>query len=236
MKDKVKLQYLLPIRCVIFLLFYAFKAVHGNNDISSWSVIASVTNIFTVYIIISAAKPRGMSYAQLINYRKGQFRAKDILLIIGLAAVGMAGMYLSGLLCYGTIMPEAAIRLMAPIPPFFAITNLLVLPVTAALAEDGLYLGCGVGQIENKYAALIIPALLYALQHCFIPTIFDVRYMLYRFLSFLPLTVIFCVYYQKKRDPLPAMISHGLLDLATSSTILAMSVIPGLYEQALGQG
>ncbi|MCR5517017.1 MAG: CPBP family intramembrane metalloprotease [Lachnospiraceae bacterium] len=229
MKDKVKLEYLLPLRCIVFLLFYVFKALCGNNDISSWSIIASVTNIFTIYILIKATKQRGMTYSQLINCRKGQFMVKDILLIIVFAAVGMAGMYLSGFVCYGTIQPEVSMRLVAPILPFFAMANCLLLPITATLAEDGLYLGCGTSRIENKYAAVIVPSFFYALQHCFIPTIFDVRYMVYRFLSFLPLTVIFCLYYQKKRSPLPVMISHGLLDLATSSTILAMSVIPYIF-------
>ena len=234
MKNKVKLEYLLPLRCIVFLLFYVFKAMRMNSDISSWSVIASITNIFTIYILTVAAKSRGMTYSQLINFRKGQFRANDILLIIAFAAVGMAGMFLAGLVCYGTIQPEVSVRLIAPIPPFFAMANFLLLPITAALAEDGLYLGCGTARIENKYAAVIVPTFFYALQHCFIPAIFDVRYMVYRFLMFLPLAMIFCLYYQKKRSPLPLMISHGLLDLATSSSILAMSVIPSAYEQWAG--
>lgn len=231
MKDKVKLEYLLPLRCIVFLLFYVIKAMRMNSDISSWSVIASITNILTIYILTVAAKLRGMTYSQLINFRKGQFRANDILLIIAFAAVGMAGMFLAGLVCYGTIQPEVSVRLIAPIPPFFAMANFLLLPITSALAEDGLYLGCGTARIENKYAAVIVPTFFYALQHCFIPAIFDVRYMVYRFLMFLPLAMIFCLYYQKKRSPLPLMISHGLLDLATSSSILAMSVIPSAYEQ-----
>lgn len=234
MKDKVKLEYLLPLRCIVFLLFYVFKAMRMNSDISSWSVIASIANILTIYILTVAAKSRKMTYSQLINFRKGQFRANDILLIIAFAAVGMSGMFLSGLVCYGTIQPEVSVRLIAPIPPFFAMSNFLLLPITATLAEDGLYLGCGTARIENKYAAVIVPSFFYALQHCFIPAIFDVRYIVYRFLMFLPLTVIFCLYYQKKRSPLPLMISHGLLDLATSSSILAMSVIPGAYEQWAG--
>ena len=231
MKDKVKLEYLLPLRCIVFLLFYVIKAMRMNSDISSWSVIASITNILTIYILTVAAKLRGMTYSQLINFRKGQFRANDILLIIAFAAVGMAGMFLAGLVCYGTIQPEVSVRLIAPIPPFFAMANFLLLPITSALAEDGLYLGCGTARIENKYAAVIVPTFFYALQHCFIPAIFDLRYMVYRFLMFLPLAMIFCLYYQKKRSPLPLMISHGLLDLATSSSILAMSVIPSAYEQ-----
>ncbi|MBQ5310925.1 MAG: CPBP family intramembrane metalloprotease [Oscillospiraceae bacterium] len=115
-----------------------------------------------------------------------------------------------------------------------AVINIFLLPVTTALAEDGLYLGGGVGHIQNKYTAVIVPAFFYALQHCFIPTLFDVRYMVYRFASFLPLTVIFCIYFRKRREPLPVMISHVILDLATAVSISVTSLIPGAYEQMSG--
>jgi len=41
--------------------------------------------------------------------------------------------------------------MIAPIPLWIAIINILILPISTALAEDGLYLGCGVNQIKNKY-------------------------------------------------------------------------------------
>ena len=44
------------------------------------------------------------------------------------------------------------------------------------------------------------------------------------------LTVILCWYYQKKRDPLPIMVGHVLIDMMTVSWILATSLIPGFYE------
>ena len=55
--------------------------------------------------------------------------------------------------------------------------------------------------------------------------------MLYRFLSFLPLTVIFCLYYRKQKNPMPAMVSHAILDAATGAMILMTSVSPALYEK-----
>ena len=67
--------------------------------------------------------------------------------------------------------------------------------------------------IKNKYVAIIVPALFFALQHSFIPTLFDVRYVVYRFISFLPL-----------------MIGHAIIDVATVMQILATSVSPELYE------
>ena len=59
--------------------------------------------------------------------------------------------------CYGVI-PYAAPMMIAPINPVLAVINILVLPVTTALAEDGLYLGGGVNSIKNKYLAIFIPA------------------------------------------------------------------------------
>lgn len=118
-----------------------------------------------------------------------------------------------------------------PIPLWLAAINIIVLPISTAFAEDGLYLGCGVNQIQNKYMAIIIPALFFALQHSFIPTLFDVKYIIYRFLSFLPLTIILCWDYHKKRNPLPIMVGHTIIDVATVMQIFATSLVPGLYEK-----
>ena len=88
----------------------------------------------------------------------------------------------------------------------------------------------GVSQIKNKYAAVLVPAFFFALQHSFIPTLFDFRYIIYRFLSFLSLTIILCHNYYKKRNPLPIMIGHGVIDVATVAQILMTSAVPGFYE------
>ena len=120
--------------------------------------------------------------------------------------------------------------MIAPINKILAIVNCLLLPVTTALAEDGLYLGCGVNVIENKAAGIIVPAFFYTLQHCFIPTLFDGKFILYRFLSFLPLTIILCLHYRKKRNPLPIMIGHAIIDFVSVSWILATSFSPEFYE------
>ena len=41
---------------------------------------------------------------------------------------------------------------------WLAFINVAILPITTAFAEDGVYLGCGVNQIQNKIlATLVIP-------------------------------------------------------------------------------
>ena len=234
--DKAALPLLLPVRSIIFLfIFVVGSRIVGKSvdDISNWwSIAATVVNILILLLLICIASKEGRTFRELINYQKGQTKARDIVIVSLIALfVGMGFMYLAGFLIYGSFMPRISLTLIAPIPKALAILNLLLLPVTTALAEDGLYLGYDVNRIEKKWAAIAFPAFFYALQHCFIPTLFDVRYMAYRFLSFLPLTVIFCFHYRRNRNPVPIMVGHAILDLATAMFIFATSVFPGVYDE-----
>lgn len=236
--NKKYMAYLLPIRCVIFAFIFiigAFITKQKIEDISNWwSIAASIVNIIVLLILYFIARKNESSYWELINYQKGKTKAKQITGISFLILViGITGMYIAGYFCYG-IIPYAAPMMIAPIPVWLAVINVVILPVTTALAEDGLYLGCGVNQIQNKFLAITIPAFFFALQHSFIPTLFDLKYIIYRFVSFLPLTLILCWYYYKKRNPLPIMVGHAIIDMATVIQILATSAIPGFYEMMCG--
>lgn len=234
--DKKTVYPLLASRCIIFpAVFVSGAAIVGKKTgdiVSRWTTVASAVNALTILMLIFIAKKHKLTYRELINYRKGHSGARKIILTaLATLLIGMGGMYLSGLIFYGSVMPAVSLRIIAPVPKAAAIINLIVLPVTTALAEDGLYLGAGVGQLPNSRAGIAVPAFFYALQHCFIPTIFDIKYMIYRFLMFLPLIVLFCINYRKNRDPLPIMAGHALLDLATAVSVLATSVIPDVYDK-----
>lgn len=227
--------YMLPVRCFMFILIFVLGAMITRRkieDISNWwSIVASIVNIITILMIFFLIKKNKSNYWELINYQKGKTEVRQIIRISAfMLLIGMSGMYMAGYVCYG-IIPYAAPMLIAPIPLWLSIMNMIVMPISTAFAEEGLYLGCGVNQIKNKYMAIMIPAFFFALQHSFIPMLFDIKYMIYRFLSFLPLTIILCRYYYKKRNPLPIMIGHTMIDVATAIQIFLTSLIPGLYEK-----
>ena len=232
-----KLKYLLPIRSILFVLIFIVGAAITGRELAAisnwWSIVATVVNFITVLVIILAAKKLKTSYAKIISYEKGKTRKRQVVAISAIVLlVGTLGMYLAGWLCYGKL-PYASPMMIAPIPAALAIINFVALPVTVAFAEDALYLGCGVNQIKNKAAAILVPAFFYALQHSFIPTLLDPRFMIYRFLSFLPLTIILCWHYWKHRNPVPIMIGHALIELASVILILATSLSPAIYDYML---
>ena len=231
-----KMKYLLPLRSILFIAIFLIGALITSQnlpDISNWwSIVATIVNIITIIILILLTKKNG-GFAKLINYQKGKTTKKQaIIMSLIILFVGTWGMYLAGLICYGKF-PYAAPMMIAPIPATLAIINFILLPATVSFAEDGLYLGCGVNQIKNKYAAIFVPAFFFALQHCFIPTLLDAKYIIYRFLSFLPLTIILCWHYQKHRNPVPIMIGHALIEVASVVMILITSLSPELYNAML---
>lgn len=237
MNTNKNMVYLLPVRCVVFFLIFIIGAMITHQkveDISNWwSITASIVNIVVILILFIIPGKNKSSYWKLINYQRGKTNVKQIIGIsVLILVIGIAGMYMAGYFCYG-IIPYTAPMMIAPIPVWLAVINVVILPVTTAFAEDGLYLGCGVNQIQNKVLAITVPAFFFALQHSFIPTLFDFKYIIYRFLSFLPLTFILCWYYYKKRNPLPIMVGHAIIDVATVMQILATSTISGFYEMML---
>jgi len=237
--NKKYLPFLLPIRSIIFVLVFIAGSHMVRKEVDEisnwWTIVATIINILIIVMLILVAKKCGMTYGKLINYKKGATKISQVILVVIITFVGaMIGMSLAGYLCYGVI-PYMAPMMVAPVPIPLAIINFLLLPVTTALAEDGLYLGIGVNYLKNKWISILVPAFFYALQHCFIPTIFDTKFIIYRFISFLPLTVIYCYYYYKHRNPVSIMIGHAAVDLMTVMSVLATSMIPGLYEQMLIQ-
>ena len=232
-----KMKYLLPIRSIMFILIFiigSYITKKSLNDITNWwSIVATVSNIIIIIILVFIAKKMNSSYKKIINYEKGKTKVKDVIIIsLIVLLIGSSGMYLAGYICYHKF-PYAASMMIEPIPLILAVINFIALPLTVSFAEDGLYLGCGVNSFKNKYIAILVPAFFYALQHCFIPTLWDIKYVIYRFLSFMPLTIILCYYYYKKRNPLPIMIGHAIIELASVIMILMTSINPEFYQMMI---
>lgn len=223
---------LLSVRCCLFI--GATAALTLSFSLSEltrwWSILASVLNLLTIGILLLFCRRQKISYKQLIGYKSGQTKWTQLVAVVCvMLAVGLAGMYAAGYVCYGEF-PYMAADMVQPIPLVLAIVNLLVLPLTTTLAEDGLYLGVGVNRLNKKWLAIVIPAFFYAVQHCFIPFMCDANYLLYRFLSFLPLTLLICYWYYKTRNPLPFMVGHFMLNIATVLQIILFSANPEWYE------
>jgi len=214
---------------VVGLLFVIISSKSLEQASQWWVVICVICNIITIILLAVIFKNEGNSYKKIIRYEKENRNIKETLLIVlVMFLLGIGGMYGFGFMIYGYV----PVTMMQPIPVWIAVVNILLLPITVIFAEMPLYFGYSLNRIEqvsnNKLLAICYPMFFYALQHSFIPLLFDFKHILFRFLSFLPLMIVLGIIYYKKKNLTQLMIGHAMLDLATAVQILIISMFPSL--------
>ena len=225
------LPWILPLfRTALFILGgWLFVKITNQSyaDASKWwSPFCIIYNLITIFILFLVCRYEGITYKSLFHNgtEKLKFKSTFVFTLIMLA-IGVGGMLGFSLLFYQGL-PEFLIQ---PIPIWMAMINLFLLPITIVFAELPLYFGYSLkGIIKNTgkpVLAIIYTVFFYALQHSFIPLLWDYKYMLFRFLSFLPLMVFLGIQYHKKNNLEQMMIGHGVMDLSTGMQVLLMSIL-----------
>lgn len=218
---------------VLWIIFKQSNTVPPDNGIYKYSM-AEFTGGLPLYLYTKSNIQRTKVQRTKVLGKLVSVKFLYRLIFTGIMLlIGITGMYLAGWLCYGKF-PYLAPMMIAPVPPFIAILNIFILPLTTTLAEEGIYLGYGVNSFSSKWAAVFIPAFFYALQHSFIPTIFDIKFITYRFLSFLPLTIWICLKYYKGASISYIMTGHLVLNIATTIQIVITSFNPEAYARMSG--
>jgi len=213
------------------LSLFSFLSSSFDDLSQYWTVIVLFCNLATIFVLFFLCRTKEITFGKFINYEKGKTNWKTAMMVtLVMLAIGVGGMQLAGLISYGEI-PHFPLMLIQPIPLWIAIINVFALPLTTTIAEDGIYLG--VINQSNSKATVVLSAFFYALQHSFIPLMPDTSFAIYRFLSFLPVAIVMCFWYKKNRNPLPFMIGHFVLNLATVTQIVMTSISPELYEQMM---
>jgi hypothetical protein len=99
----------------------------------------------------------------------------------------------------------------------------LLFPASNALVECTTYFGYSyerLGASRRGWPGMLVPVFFLALQHIAIPLYLDGMYLLWRFLSFLPMALVVGIFYFKIRRLSPIVPAHFLADLSTLALIL----------------
>ena len=189
--------YLLPLRTILFIFIFLIISFFVKKDVKEiskyWTLVVIVCNFITIFALYKFCKKNNITYLKLIDYKKSKIKN---IIIIGLliTLIGIIGSYLSGFIFYKTI-PYTPDIMIQPLPLIIVIIDLILLPITSTFAEEGIYLGVGINKLKLLYPTIFF----YLLQHCFFPMILDIKYIVYRFVAFIPAIIFMCLYYKKKK-------------------------------------
>lgn len=229
---------LLPSRLLLFAAFQAVIALvlwiaTARFDLQAaglyWPFAATGANIVTVLVLWLVYKNEGRSFVELYKFTKGSV-GKDILVVVALfvlaAPLSMFPNTLLGNALFGNV--SAVMPLLFGSLPRLVAYLTLVFPLTIAFAELPLYMGYILPRISeqsgSRVLAVLVAGFFLALQHCTLPLVFDLRFVLWRFGMFLPLALFLAVVLAWRPRLLPyVMIGHALLDLTTVVMLISAS-------------
>jgi membrane protease YdiL (CAAX protease family) len=105
---------------------------------------------------------------------------------------------------------------------------IFLFPITQGLSELSLYFGYVMPRLEsgglNKILALSLPALMLGLQHIAVPFLFDIRFILWRALMYIPFAFFSGIVLHWRPRLLPYMaIVHVLMNMSFATMFLSVA-------------
>lgn len=201
-----------------------------STSIAWWPVTATIANLLSLLLLRGLLGYEGKRLAELVRIERSTWR-KDVLSSLGLLAVGgvlamVPNLGLATLLWGDAQAPLATF--VQPLPLWAALVALVGFPVTVALSELTTYYGYARPRLESlgatAWQAVVLVAVVHALQHAALPLAFDVRFVVWRSLMFLPFALFVGTALRSRPRLFPyLMVAHGLLDASVGLMVLQAS-------------
>lgn len=189
-----------------------------------WTVYGSLIDIACLISIAFLLRGEGLKISALIDFKR-EFFWRDIrmtlLLVLIFLVVGVIGGTLTGVLIYSGPPPA----IMGTLPLWGALYSLIIWPMLWGFTEQLTYQGYVLPRLQNligkTWLIISMIAIGYALQHTALPLVFDLKFILFRAFSSLPLLIMVPIYLRTRRLA-PFMIAHWVADALSVAVAMFM--------------
>jgi len=221
---------LLASRLVFFLTFQALIALQVNSWETSekyWLLTATLTNIVSIALLFILFRRDGEHYLNIFTFKMAGLK-KDIFIFSGLALLAVPIILLPGhflgIMLWGD--PDVPTEMMfRPIENWLVYILLVAFPVTIVFAELATYFRYIMPKLQNqlsaKWLAVLLPVIFLSIQHCTLPFIPDLNFMVFRALVYLPFAILIGIsIYFRPSLFIYFAIFHGIMDFAAALMFL----------------
>jgi len=213
----------LSLRFVLcFIVQFIVETVAKKNVWNWWPVYGTIVDFVCLLIIRYEGKKSNMG---LVGMIKNRFFVKKTVIrsiLVGLVYIPIAviGVVSAQIIIYGKESPP---KYIGGLPGFAKLYSISVFPVIWGFTEDLFYLGCFLPRIRkstNSFLSYLIVGFFWALQHMALPYIPDIQYLIFRFISHIPLCIIiFTLYSKLGSDISPLIVSHIFVNMFALITV-----------------
>ncbi len=236
---------LLPARTIFFLIGQVIIAlilllISGTSDWQSsaawWPIAVALADILCLYLLIRWYKKEGKNYFSEFRFSRDSFW-KDLGIVLLSLIVGGPLSVVPNILLSTWLFgnPEASLPLFVGALPLWAVIfSGILFPLGQAVTEIPMYMRYIAPKLEYKSAtgygmkpwlAVGLASLFLSLQHITAPLIFDVRFIIWRALMYLPFAIYVGILIRWRPRLLPFIcIIHWLMNLS----FVFMYLIPNM--------
>ncbi|MEP7356348.1 MAG: hypothetical protein ABI847_03860 [Anaerolineales bacterium] len=229
---------MLPARLILFAALQGLLAVGlwlagsppaWDSAAAWWPFGVTITNVVCVWLLVGRFRAEGRSFWALFRIRRQDVRS-DLWALLGVLLIAGPVAFLPNILLANWLFGDAQIALnllVRPLPLWAAIFGLVLFPITQGLAELPTYFGYAMPRLETngvpRSLALALPAAMLALQHLALPLVFDLRFIAWRALMFLPFAVLVAIVLHWRPRLLPYLaVVHVLMDVSFAAMLLSV--------------
>jgi hypothetical protein len=229
--------FMLFSRFILFAGFQALLAVGfflaGSEnawDASAawWPFTVTLTNLICVVLLIRLFRAEGKRYWDIFRIERKHILG-DVLIMLGLLIIAGPVSYFPNPMLSTALFgdPQKVLPfIVRPLPLWIVYASILLFPITQGLAELPTYFGYVMPRFESNgmrpWLAVTLPALMLAFQHIAVPLLFDMRYILWRGLMFIPFAFFVAIVLHWRPRFLPYMvIVHVLMDMSFAAMLLS---------------
>jgi hypothetical protein len=227
---------MLMIRSLLFLLFQALIAltfiIKGsseawNTSAAWWPFAIILTNLVCLALLIHFYKQEGKRFWDVFRIER-QFIKNDLLFLLGFLVVAGPLCYLPNILCARGLFgdPQVALdMLVRPLPAWASVISVALFPLLQGLVEIPTYMLYALPRLEAQglrpWMAVLLASFFLSAQHMFAPFLPDGRFIIYRFVMFLPFAVLIALVMRARPRLMPYMaVIHALMDMSVAIMFL----------------
>ncbi|MCE1252094.1 MAG: CPBP family glutamic-type intramembrane protease [Anaerolineae bacterium] len=226
---------MLVLRTLLLVLSYFLTAVlltvwgvpQPYDQARAWWPVALIfINVIVLGLLYSTTRQENVSPSALIVFNRLKFK-EDVFASLWMIFVSMllavgATMGL-GAVMYGLKTP-AELMSLSNLPLWAVLAALVVHPLVNAFIEEMTYNGFVFPRLEKMThstpLAVMLVTFFFSLQHIAIPFAFDLKFLIWRFFSFVPLLLFWVLLFMRKRRLTSLIIVHWFMDIFALLTIL----------------
>lgn len=191
-----------------------------------WATHISIVNFILLIMMVFIFKKSNRQYFDFLKYFNKKHTLYFLKILIPLVIAAMLPNILLSILIYQD--PQIGTTfLLGDIPLLFIILNITLVPLLQGIVELPFYFYFIMPELEKKsnktWIYIGLPVLFLSIQHAFMPLRFDIIYMIYRSLMFLPFAVFIGILLHKKPSLLPYLV---ILHILMNASLFMMYFLP----------